>query len=146
MTYLVPNAPADLEAGTEVYIFAWTTRDTGGQYPTLDWQGIDKKVYFPEVQEGDGSTESTEVDIMPVDPGFGYGYGYTNITITKVELGYYYMAQWDAYPTDGTIPNFDVPPVVIQPVWKFSGTAEGQAPYTENIVLYMQAVDPSFVE
>ena len=146
VTYLVPNAPADLEAGTEVYIFAWTTRDTGAQYPTLDWQGIDKKVYFPEVQEGDSSTESTEVDIMPVDPGFGYGYGYTNITITKVELGYYYMAQWEAYPTDGTIPNFDVPPVVIQPVWKFSGTAEGQAPYTENIVLYMQAVDPSFVE
>ena len=143
--YLLPDAPADLELGTEVYVFAWASRDTGAPYPVLDWQGIDKKVYYNYNEAFEDVSSEGEMSIMPIEPGFGFYFAYTNITFDKVELTYYYMPQWSAYPQDGSMPAFDIPPVVLQPVWKFSGTAETNNDYTERIAIYIQAVDPNFV-
>ena len=116
-TFIVPNAPTDIEAGTDVYLFAWAARDLGQEYPVLDWENMDKIVNLPSSEEV-LPVEPIE-EPLPVDGPFE-PFTYQSVTVNEVSLAYYTTYSW---PTNdnGEISYDGQPTVIVQPTWKFSG-------------------------
>lgn len=143
-TYLIPDAPADLEDGLEVFVFAWVAEETGGAYPALNWESIEKRIDY-------GATpidEPAVAEPLPVEPGIEPGLGqfsgYEEVVITEVTLGYYTTFQFE--PLSEEPPAYDAPPVVVQPVWRFTGTISGAPAEVGTVTFFMQAVDPTLLE
>ncbi|WP_420641095.1 hypothetical protein [Candidatus Leptofilum sp.] len=131
--YIVPDAPADLEDGTEVYLFAWTARDLGLEYPAVDWENIDKIVNFPPDEE-----------LLPVEPPVEEPvfepFTYESFTVNEVSLAYYTTYSW---PTndEGELRYEVQPTIIVQPTWKFSGETD-----TGDLVeFFVQAPLPEYL-
>jgi hypothetical protein len=136
--FIVPNAPRDLEDGTEVYLFAWAARDLGEAYPALDWENIDKIVNIPpgeEVLQVEPPIEEPILIDEPFEP-----FTYESFTANAVSLAYYTTYSW---PTNenGEISYDGQPTVIVQPTWKFSGeTNDGYL-----VEFFVQAIQPQFL-
>ncbi|MCA9919438.1 MAG: hypothetical protein KC445_15875 [Anaerolineales bacterium] len=136
--FIVPDAPSDLEAGTEVYLFAWAARDLGQAYPVLDWENMDKAVTFPPTEEviiGEPIVEEP----LPVDVPFE-PFTYQSVTVNEVSLAYYTTYNW---PTNenGEVSYDGQPTIIVQPTWKFSGeTNDGYF-----VEFFVQAPQPDFL-
>jgi hypothetical protein len=145
-TYILPNAPADLADGLEVYLFAWAARDLGQAYPVLDWENIDKIVNIePETLpvEDLPAEEPITDEPLPID-GDGRGFEpftYESFTVNEVTLAYYYTY---SLPTDdaGEIRYEGQPTIIVQPTWKFSG----QTDTGEYVDFFVQATEAEHVE
>lgn len=137
VTYIVPDAPADIEDGLRVYLFAWTARDLGQDYLVLDWENMDKIVNIEPSPE-----ESLPVDI-PIDgePPVFEPFTYESFTVNQVELAYYTSYSW---PTDDTGEvRYDAQPtVIVQPTWKFSG----QTNTGEFVEFFVQATQRDLLQ
>lgn len=137
--YIVPDAPADLEDGLAVYLFAWAARDLGQEFPVLDWENIDKIVEFPE-------EPIREEPIVIEEPGIGEDaifepFTYESFAVNEVSLAYYTTYIW---PTDESGNRVDVgqPTVIVQPTWKFSGETDTG----EFIEFFVQAVAADYLD
>jgi hypothetical protein len=131
--YILPNAPADVPEGLEVTVFAFASRDAGLAHPVLEWDNISERVVYeeqPVVEE--------PIDTMPVD--IWQPYIYQNVTVDKVELAYYYTYVHD----QAAIERGEYAPatILLQPVWKFSGTAENG----DQLTFYIQAVAAEHIQ
>ncbi len=141
VTYIVPDAPADLEDGLNVYLFAWTARDLGQAYLVLDWENIDKIVNI--------EPEAPPVEDLPIEEplpidGDGRGfepYTYESFTVNAVSLAYYSTYSW---PTDeaGEIRYEGQPTIILQPTWKFSGETNSG----DFVEFFVQAVDEAYLQ
>lgn len=116
-SFILPDAPADLEDGSQVNVFAWAVRQVGLAYPVLDWEGIDRQV----------AGVSGESLAQPDD---GWQTPIQEITINQVVLSYYVHPDTDAA---------SLTPLSywLLPVWQFSGVADSGAVVT----VYVQATD-----
>lgn len=131
--YILLNAPADVPDGLEVSVFAFASRDMGLTYPALEWDNINERIVYeeqPVVEE--------PVNTMPVD--IWQPYIYQNVTIDKVELAYYYTYVHD----EEAMARGEYGPatILLQPVWKFSGTAENG----DQLTFYVQAVAADYLQ
>jgi hypothetical protein len=139
--YLVPNAPADLEDGLEVHLFAWAARDIGQAYPAVDWENIDKIVNIPQpVDEVPVDGPIVEEPIVGEDTTFE-PFTYDSFTVNMVSLTYYSTYSW---PTNeaGEIQYEGQPTIIIQPTWMFSG----QTDTGEYVDFFVQAVDEAHLQ
>lgn len=135
--YIIPNAPADLAEGLEVYLFAWAARDLGQAYPVLDWENMDKIVNIEPSPE-----ESLPVDIpIEGEERIFEPFTYETFTVNDVTLAYYTSYSW---PTDasGELRYDEQPTVIVQPTWKFSGETNTG----EFVEFFVQATQPDFLQ
>lgn len=135
--YILPNAPADIENGLEVNVFGYAARDTGLEYPVLDWESIDKYIEYPEPEL---SEESHTTDDMPIEPFVPFRY--SEVQINGAELVYYLTY---AFPEmqEGEDPMWrPAPTIYLQPAWAFSGTADNG----DEIKLFVQAVANEYLQ
>ena len=128
-TFILANAPDDLPTDFDVYVFGWPSRETGGDYPILDWQSIDERIIY------------TEEPLPPMmeEPMMYEPYVYQSVTIDEVVLEYYYMAQISEEILRGA---YNTPPSLQLPVWKFMGQTDNG----DSIEFYVQAVSPDYLE
>lgn len=131
-TYILPNAPADITNGLPVYVSGGGKRDVGLAYPIVDWTSIDKIVQ-PE-----------EIGIDPIIgiPEPYLPYIYQQIEFTSVELVYYLTYIYPEYSETEPVVTYTPPPAVLQPAWKFTGTAENG----DTFEVFVQAVSPEFIQ
>lgn len=133
--YILPDAPADIEDGLEVNIFGYGVRDTGLEYPVLDWESIDKYIEYPEPP-----VEEQPIDTMPVEPFVPFRYG--QVQIDAVELQYVVTYAWPEVAEGEELMARVSPTIYVQPAWAFSGTADNG----DTIKLFVQAVDEAYLQ
>jgi hypothetical protein len=138
-TFVLPDAPADITDALEVYVFGWNVRDTGGEFPELDWNSIEKIIDYEAIAvEGEASPD------IAIDEPFPSFTGYSEVNIDAVEIEYYYTYIWpevdENVEYDGRA--FQNPTILLQPTWKFSGTTDNG----ERLAFYVQAVDETFLQ
>lgn len=123
-TFILAAAPTDIPEGITVYVGAGGQRDTGAEYPVLDFNLISEQVTYPEVPM-DVAEEAAVIN---------------QVTIQSVELVHYTMYR-DPGDTQTDISFLFVP------VWKFSGEANnGQLATFWISAEYLQAPpDPNAV-
>lgn len=122
-TYVLPNAPADLPDGLELFVYAWTAQQTDGEFPLLQWDRIDQAVTLDT--EAAITAEGSVGAVVPA--------AYESVAIDGVELAYYISYLFpEAVEGEQVAAN---PTVVLQPVWKFTGTVNGG----ERIEFFVQA-------
>jgi len=131
--YILLNAPADVPEGLEITVFGFASRDAGLTYPVLEWDNISERVVYeeqPVVEE--------PITTMPVD--IWEPYIYQNVTVDKVEVAYYYTYVHD----EEAMARGEYTPatILLQPVWKFSGTAENG----DQLTFYIQAVAADHIQ
>ncbi|MBK7895129.1 MAG: hypothetical protein WAS33_30340 [Candidatus Promineifilaceae bacterium] len=136
--FIVPEAPSDIEDGTDVYLFAWAARDLGQEYPVLDWENMDKIVNFPPTEEVMPVEPPVEEPIFidePFEP-----FTYESFAVNEVSLAYYTTYSW---PTndDGSIRYEGQPTLIVQPTWKFAGETETG----DRVEFFVQAPQPEFL-
>lgn len=111
LTWILPNAPAEIESGTRIFVNGWLPPGTAQTSPQVfNWQTLEK------MQAGIPGVE--EITINQVDMVYSFNYG---VSVVK----------------EGT----ETPMNVMQPAWRFTGTTN----QGETIEIFVQAVDPSFV-
>lgn len=111
LTWILPNAPTEIESGTRVFVNGWLPPGTAQTAPqAFNWQTIEK------MQAGIPGVEV--ITINQVDMVYSFNYG---VSVVK----------------DGT----ETPMNVMQPAWRFTGSTD----QGETIEIFVQAVDPSFV-
>jgi hypothetical protein len=111
LTWILPNAPTEIESGTRVFVNGWLPAGTATSDPQVfNWQTIEK------MQAG-----------IP---------GVEQITITKVDLVYTMN-----YGVPVLLEGQEQPTNLLQPAWRFTGTTS----LNETIEIFVQAVDPSFI-
>ncbi|MCP4418620.1 MAG: hypothetical protein GY805_18525 [Chloroflexi bacterium] len=138
IVYNVPDAPADLEDGVEVYLFAWTARDLGQEYLVLNWENIEKVVDYPE--EFIEEPIVAEPEIIGED-GIYEPFTYESFTVNEVSLAYYTSYSW---PTDeeGELRYKGQPTVIIQPTWNFSGETNSG----DFVEFFIQATEAQYLD
>ena len=115
-TYILPNAPDELESGLAVFVYGPNSRDTGQAYPVLDWETIEEDKPF----EGDGAIEPVPMPIEPLPEDWTDPYQFDEIVINEVVLVYYYTP--DIEPLEETaVALYQTPPALFQPAWHFIG-------------------------
>ena len=140
-TYIIPEAPVDLEDGLNVYLFAWVARDLGQAYPVADWENIEKVVepLFPveplPVEEPEAPIEG------PVDGGVFEPFTYESFSVDEVSIAYYYTYNWPTNENGETLYEGQ-PTIIVQPTWKFSG----QTDTGEYVDFFVQAVDAEHLQ
>lgn len=134
-TYVIPDAPADLPDDLEVFVFAWSALETDAEYPVLAWENIEKRINY--------EVSRPVEEPLPIEGPIGQFSSYESVTINEVTLGYYWTYQY-AFSEEG-FPASDAPPIVIQPVWRFTGTIAGGPPELETVTFYVQAVDSAYL-
>lgn len=140
--YIIPTPPADLENNTAIYIFGRATRDTGLAHPVIDWENIETRLNPTEIALEEQPPTDEFIEPFPIDGGFTT---YETINITNITLRYYYTAPWDNERQAAE--GWDTPPVIIQPVWQFSGsTTATETGETENVTFYVQATAPELID
>lgn len=127
-TYHLPDAPAAIPDGMEVFVFAWQTRQMGDDVPALQWDRIDQVVALDE---------TAVAEPIPVGSAAVNG---AAITIKGVELAYFvtylYPEALDGQPAAAT------PTVLLQPAWKFTGMLNSG----QKVEFFVQAVSGEFVQ
>lgn len=143
-TYIIPDAPADLEDGLEVYLFAWAARDLGQEYLLLDWENIERIVDYPEefIEEPVGEPVIGELPITGDDGEFA-PFTYESFTVNEVVLAYYTSYSWPNNGGDESSEFFyeGQPTVIIQPTWKFSGETNSG----DFVEFFVQAAEGQFL-
>lgn len=104
-SYLLPDAPADLGDGTELFVFAWTMQNDERGMPVLQWENLE--------QIG-GDTAVAPESVPGLAAGGLANAAYSDVTIEAVTLVYYYSYQ---FPSDAAAE----PTILLQPVWRFTG-------------------------
>jgi hypothetical protein len=141
MTYTLPNAPADIEDGLEVYVFAWNFRESEAEFPLLDWNSIEKLIDYDAV----GIEDAVSSEMPPLEgPGTPFT-GYGEVVIDAVGLEYYYTYIWPEVDEDALVNGrgtFQNPTILIQPTWKFTGSTDTG----DLLAFYVQAVDEAFLQ
>ncbi|MCB0015239.1 MAG: hypothetical protein KDE34_25155, partial [Anaerolineales bacterium] len=140
--YVLPNVPAELADGTDVYVYGWQTDEMAGDVPVFNWESIEARIEFEAIPEGE---QPLPVEPMPIDPG-EFAPVYAQVTITEVTLGYRYVYVYSDPIVEGDM-VIDVAPAgppafYIQPVWQFAGTTDNG----DLVTFYVQAVAPAYVE
>lgn len=142
-SYIVPNAPADVPDGLEVSVYAYASRDAGLAHPILEWDNISERYVYEEqpveVLPVEGETAPGESVIID-DRMMWQPYIYQNVTVDKVELAYYYSYVYDEAAMERG--EYSPATILLQPVWKFSGTAENG----DQMTFYIQAVASDLIE
>ncbi|MDJ0757332.1 MAG: hypothetical protein QNJ45_27615 [Ardenticatenaceae bacterium] len=135
-TYMLLDVPEDVENGLEVYVFGWqATESELFSFPVLDWINIDKRIEFPE----------DEIIALP-EPGVvdEYDPNIAEVQIEEVSLGYIYVAQWPQFEESDVYvqPEYDMPEVLLQPFWQFTGTNDKG----ERMTFSVPAVDSAYFQ
>lgn len=121
-TFIIPNAPADLPDGEEVYVNG-PSIEAGDPFGTFVWSTIEKVIVYSE-------------EPVLIDPGvFPTPMPIGQVNIDKVELvyGYSYTPSPDGNGPGGTW---------LQPAWRFTGTTDTG----ELVELIVQAVAPEYLQ
>lgn len=114
-TYQLPDAPAELADGTELFVYAWNSQTAEDGSLLLQWERIDQV----------NAAEST----LPVaETGTT---AYESATIDSVELAYYLTY---LFP-EGAATENSAPTILLQPAWRFAGTLNSG----ETIEFFVQA-------
>lgn len=136
-TYILPDAPADIEDGLEVNVFGYGVRDLGLAYPVLDWESIDKYIEYPDMGI---------VEPMPIEPGIGdtpfEPFRYGEVVVNSVALEYAVTYLWPEVPEGEELMARPSPTVVMQPAWAFEGTADNG----DIVKMFVQAVDEAYLQ
>ncbi|MCI0396869.1 MAG: hypothetical protein L0322_18280, partial [Chloroflexi bacterium] len=115
-SYIIPDAPADLNHGEQVYVSGWIDAPAGSTTPSLfNWQGMGILVEEPEQPE-----------ILPVDSFIPYQIG--QVTIDQVDLVYAVIGTYDE--------STQTTQFILSPAWRFKGTTDTN----ELIDIYVQAI------
>lgn len=119
-TFILPGVPQDVEDGTDVYASIMAQRDTGADYPLLDWNSLTEKIEWPDLPV-----------VTPVpEPG-----PITNVSIDEVALIYYALYQnVDVIDEELTL--------LFLPVWQFDGKSD----QGQSINIWVPAVMPEHME
>jgi hypothetical protein len=135
-TYILPNAPADLPDGLQVDVYAFAIRDAGLPYPVLEWDGVSK--YIPVEPIVEATVAPAEEGEVIIDPIFAETFTYAQVTVNAVELAYYYTPVWQEQQAN----IYTLPRVLLQPVWKFTGTADNG----DTLEFFVPAVAPEYLQ
>ncbi|MAT99816.1 MAG: hypothetical protein CL608_21965 [Anaerolineaceae bacterium] len=118
--FILAAAPTDIPEDIEVYVSGTGQRDTGADYPVLDWNIVNEKVTYPDVPMGMSEEEPAAID---------------GVTIQSVELVHFTMYR-DPGDTHTDISFLFVP------VWKFDGeTNSGQL-----VTFWVPAISQQYVQ
>lgn len=132
-TFILPNAPEDLTDGLEVNVFANGIRDTGLEYPLLDWENLDKIIEF------------TEEPIIEGPPSESFeAFRYDQIQIDTIELAYlvtYLFPEGSVVGGDALVESVE-PTIFLQPAWSYKGTADNG----DTIQFFVQAVASDYLQ
>ncbi|MBX3057682.1 MAG: hypothetical protein KF770_14545 [Anaerolineae bacterium] len=142
--YILPNAPADVPDGLKVNLFGYGVRDTGLEYPVLDWESIDKYIEYPEPElpvEGEGYPADGDVSILPIDGPFA-PFRYGQVTVNNVELVFFVTYAFPEIPEGQEMTWRPSPTIYLQPAWAFTGTADNG----DTIKLFVQAVADEYLQ
>lgn len=121
-TFLIPDAPADLPDGEEVYVNGQAI-EAGEPFGTFVWSTIEKVIVYSD-------------EPVLIDPGvFPTPVPISQVNIDKVELvyGYSFTPAPDGNGPGGTW---------MQPAWRFTGTTDTG----EIVELLVQAVAPEYLQ
>lgn len=119
-TFILAAAPEDIPEGIEAYVSAAARRDTGADYPLLDWNNISEKIEWPEMPQEIPSEEPAAIKA---------------VTIDSATLIYFTLYQTADVPQPDTN-------LLFVPVWKFSGkTDQGQL-----ATFWVSAVAPEYLQ
>lgn len=132
-TYIIPDAPAELPADETLNLFGWATRDIGAEYPVVDWENID---VFVEYDEPEVLPAPPIEEPIPFQPE-----AYQQFTVNEVELVYMYTYRFPEQ-SEVELMRYEPPTIILQPAWKFSGTADNG----DNVDLFVEAVAPEFIQ
>lgn len=132
-TYIIPDAPEDLPTDEQFNLFAWGTRDVGADYPVVDWENLD---VFVTYSEPEALPEAPIEEPIPFQPE-----AYQQVTANGVELVYVYTYRFPEQ-SEGALMRYEPPTIILQPAWKFSGTADNG----DNIDFFVEAVAPEFIQ
>ena len=116
-SFILPDAPADLNDGERVYVSGWIDQENGAVF---NWQGM-----------GILAEEAAASEAMPVD-GFVFQ-GIGQVTIEQVELVYAVISVYDEATQTSRF--------LFSPAWRFQGTTDRQ----EMIDIYVQAVPDALI-
>lgn len=140
LVYIVPDAPADLADGLEVYLFAWAARDLGQEYSVLDWENIEKLIEYPEEFIEEPVIE--ELEIISEDD-FYEPFAYESFTVNEVSLAYYTSYSWPDSGDGGDEFRYEgQPTVIIQPTWNFAGETDTG----EFVEFFVQATEAQYLD
>lgn len=141
--YILPNAPADIADGLKVNIFGYGVRDTGLEYPVLDWESIDKFFEYPEPEllPAEGYPADGDVSILPIDGPFA-PFRYGQVQINSAELVYFITYAFPDMPEGEEMMTRSAPTIYLQPAWAFTGTADNG----DTIKLFVQAVADEYLQ
>lgn len=114
-SYVIPDAPADLNDGERIYVSGWIDAPN-----VFNWQGMGIVVAEPASSE-----------MMPVDSFLFQSIG--QVTIDQVELVYAVVSVYDEATQTSRF--------LFSPAWRFHGTTDRQ----ELIDIYVQAVPDTLV-
>ena len=115
-TFILAAAPDDLPEGLEGYVGVTARRDTGAEFPVIDWLNISEKVEWPEVV-----VENLDEEPAPIQA----------VTIDSATLVYFTLYQ----AVDETNSDYDTSQLYV-PVWKFSGATDQNRP----VIFWVTAV------
>jgi hypothetical protein len=138
-SYILPNAPADIPDGLEVNVFGYGSRDTGLEYPLLDWESIEKYIDYSDVVVEE-PTEALTIT-TPIEPFVPFRY--SEVQVSGAELVYYITYLYPKGAIEGDVivePLY--PTIYLQPAWAFTGTADNG----DQIKLFVQAVAEEFLQ
>jgi hypothetical protein len=124
-----------LTDGLEVSVFAFSTRDAGLAYPVLEWDNVSERVIYPEEPVVD-----QPIDPAIQEPTMWQPFIYQGVTVDKVDLAYYYSYVYDEAAMERG--EYSPATILVQPVWKFSGTADNG----DQMTFYVQAVASEHIE
>jgi hypothetical protein len=142
--YILPNAPADIADGLKVNVFGYGVRDTGLEYPVLDWESIEKFIEYPEPElpiEGEGYPTDGDVSILPIDGPF-VPFRYGQVQIHSAELVYFITYAFPEVAEGEETMMRAAPTIYLQPAWAFTGTADNG----DTIKLFVQAVADEYLQ
>ncbi len=123
-TFQLPDAPADLPDGLELFVFAWNSQPAADGPPLLQWERLDEATLPAELAADD---TGGPIDIEPP--------AYESLTIDTVELAYFVTYLFAEGTAAGSIPA--APTILLQPAWRFAGTLNGGEP----VEFYVQAAE-----
>ncbi len=131
--YWLPNPPANIvadTAGQTVDLFAWDAVTLENDaLPRLEWETMQVFSSFGNEQMGQTDVDAALSSFIP----FAEFQPYRSVTIDSVRLVYFAAPQSENDFSQP--PQFDFPPQLLEPMWEFTGLADGE----DVIRLYVPA-------
>ncbi len=121
LTMIIPDAPAELEAGANIHVYGRSIDTVEGSLPVINWMNIDQMPSMEEMQAFEEKMGGMEGDMGP--------YGAESITFNKISLAHRYY--WIDNPTASSL--FDEETAIklmesgemFAPYWQFTGETNG---------------------